>query len=82
MINKVKFGLFGINCSSGVSLTKHKNRWKGDWKSIVKLVKYCDKNGIDFILPLSQLKDWQVQKDKIIHKVIFVPDRLVNIVCN
>ncbi len=58
MINKVKFGLFGINCSSGVSLTKHKNRWKGDWKSIVKLVKYCDKNGIDFILPLSQLKDW------------------------
>tara|TARA_B100001996_G_C18636659_1_gene583942 strand:- start:320 stop:1369 length:1050 start_codon:yes stop_codon:yes gene_type:complete len=59
MINKkVKFGIFGINSSSGLSLTTHKRRWKGDWKSIIKLVKYCDNNGIDFILPLSQLKDW------------------------
>ena len=55
---KTKFGIFGINCSSGLSLTTHNKRWKADWKKIVKLVKYADEIGIDFVLPLSQLKDW------------------------
>ena len=46
---KTKFGIFGINCSSGLSLTTHNKRWKADWKKIVKLVKYADDIGIDFI---------------------------------
>tara|TARA_Y100000389_G_C17454382_1_gene517057 strand:- start:917 stop:1972 length:1056 start_codon:yes stop_codon:yes gene_type:complete len=58
MSNKFDIGLFGINSSSGLSLTKHKSRWKADWNEITKLVKYVDKNNFDFILPLSKWKGW------------------------
>ena len=58
MKKKFKIGLFGINSSSGLCLTKNKNRWKADWKEIIKLVKYVDQNKFDFILPLSKWKDW------------------------
>ena len=56
--NKFKIGLFGINSSSGLSLTKHKNRWKADWKEIKELVTFCDKSNFDFILPLSKWQGW------------------------
>ncbi len=56
--NKFQIGLFGINSSSGLSLTKHKNRWKADWEEIKKLVIFCDKSNFDFILPLSKWQGW------------------------
>jgi len=56
--NKFKIGLFGINSNSGLSLTKHKKRWKADWNEIKKLIIYCDRNNFDFILPLSKWQGW------------------------
>tara|TARA_B100001057_G_scaffold473446_1_gene537927 strand:- start:586 stop:1644 length:1059 start_codon:yes stop_codon:yes gene_type:complete len=53
-----KIGLFGINSSSGLSLTKYKNRWKASWPELIELVKFADKKNFDFILPLSKWKDW------------------------
>ena len=55
---KFEIGLFGINSSSGLSLTQHKMRWQAEWDEIKKLVIYCDKNGFDFILPLSKWQGW------------------------
>ena len=56
--NKFKIGLFGINSNSGLSLTKHKKRWKADWNELKKLVIFCDNNNFDFILPLSKWQGW------------------------
>jgi dimethylsulfone monooxygenase len=56
--NKFKIGLFGINSSSGLSLTKYKNRWKATWDEMYELIKFADKKNFDFILPLSKWKDW------------------------
>tara|TARA_B100001173_G_C16003683_1_gene554562 strand:- start:248 stop:1312 length:1065 start_codon:yes stop_codon:yes gene_type:complete len=58
MKKKFYIGLFGINSSSGLSLTKNKDRWKANWKEIIELVKYVDRNNFDFILPLSKWKGW------------------------
>lgn len=56
--NKFKIGLFGINSSSGLSLTRVKERWKADWADLKKLIDFCDKNNFDFILPLSKWQGW------------------------
>jgi FMNH2-dependent dimethyl sulfone monooxygenase len=58
MKKNFKIGLFGINSSGGLSLTRSKERWTADWKEIIKLVKYADQNKFDFILPLSKWKGW------------------------
>ena len=50
MKKNFKIGLFGINSSGGLSLTRSKERWMADWKEIIKLVKYADQNKFDFIL--------------------------------
>jgi FMNH2-dependent dimethyl sulfone monooxygenase len=34
--NKFKLGLFGMNCSGGLSLTKAKERWDASWDNNVK----------------------------------------------
>ena len=60
--NKLKIGLFGINSNSGLSLTKHKKRWKADWNEIKKLIIYCDRNNFDFILPLRNQNRQVCQK--------------------
>ena len=44
-LKKFKIGLFGINSSSGLSLTRLDKRWKANWNETKKLVTYCDKNG-------------------------------------
>ena len=57
-LKKFKIGLFGINSSSGLSLTRLDKRWKANWNETKKLVTYCDKNNFDFILPLSKWRGW------------------------
>ena len=49
---KFDFGIFGINCSSGVSFTK-RNPWKADWEKIKKTIIYADKNNYKFVIPIS-----------------------------
>jgi dimethylsulfone monooxygenase len=42
-------GTFSSNCSSGMSITKIKERWDGSWESNLKLAKLLDEAGIDFM---------------------------------
>jgi len=49
-----KLGLFSANCSSGLAVTKHPDRWSGSWEDNVKMAKIADEVGIDFLVPIGR----------------------------
>ena len=54
--NKFKLGLFGMNCSGALSLTKAPERWDASWQSNVKAAQMADDAGLEFLLPIGR---WQ-----------------------
>ena len=56
--NRLKLGLFGPNCSSGVIRTKVPERWTADWQENVELAQLADAYGIDFLLPVARWKGY------------------------
>ncbi len=49
-----KLGLFSANCSSGLAVTKHPDRWSGSWDDNVRMAKIADEGGIDFLVPIGR----------------------------
>ena len=47
-------GVFGPNCSSGMSVTKIPERWDNSWENNVKLAHMLEDAGFDFILPVAR----------------------------
>lgn len=47
-------GVFGPNCSSGMSVTKIPERWDNSWENNVKLAKMLEDAGVEFILPVAR----------------------------
>ena len=52
--NRFKFGIFGINCSGGMTPSIAPERWKADWTEIVAVAKMADEAGVEFILPIAK----------------------------
>jgi FMNH2-dependent dimethyl sulfone monooxygenase len=52
--NTYKFGLFGLNCSGGMTPSQAPNRWRADWDEIVEVAKMADDAGIEFLLPIAK----------------------------
>ncbi len=52
--NRFKFGLFGVNCSGGMTPSIAPDRWKADWKEIVAVAKLADDAGVEFLLPIAK----------------------------
>jgi len=63
MKNKFEIGIFGLNSSSGIAMTKVKNRWKAQWDDIVYVTQICDKSGIDFIFSVQRWLGFQGATD-------------------
>ena len=40
--NKFKLGLFAINCSGGLSLTKAPERWDASWENNIKITQLAE----------------------------------------
>ena len=47
-------GVFGPNCSSGMSVTQIPERWQNSWANNVTLANMLEDAGIDFILPVAR----------------------------
>lgn len=47
-------GTFSSNCSSGMSVTKVKERWVNSWENNLALGRLLDDAGIDFMLPIAR----------------------------
>ncbi len=49
-----KLGFFSANCSSGMAVTKVKERWVNSWENNLQLAQMADAAGIDFMLPIAR----------------------------
>ncbi len=56
--NKLKLGLFGSNCSSGMAATKVPERWSNSWAENLRLAQLADEAGIEFFLPIGRWKGY------------------------
>jgi alkanesulfonate monooxygenase SsuD/methylene tetrahydromethanopterin reductase-like flavin-dependent oxidoreductase (luciferase family) len=52
--NKLKLGVFNINCNGGLTISMAPERWKADWPDVVKATIMADEAGFDFILPVAK----------------------------
>ena len=61
--HKLKLGLFGLNCSGGLSATLVPERWEGSWEQNLAAAKMADEAGLDFLLPLGRWKGYGGETD-------------------
>ena len=54
--NRFKLGVFGANCSGGLSLLKE--RWHGRWEDNVTVAKLADEAGFECLVPLQRWKGY------------------------
>jgi alkanesulfonate monooxygenase SsuD/methylene tetrahydromethanopterin reductase-like flavin-dependent oxidoreductase (luciferase family) len=52
--NRFKFGMFGLNCAGGMTLSSATERWAADWDEIAAVSKMADDEGIEFLLPIAK----------------------------
>ncbi len=61
--NKFKLGLFGLNCSGGLAITKAPERWDASWDNNAKAVELAEAAGLEFVLPIGRWRGWQGETD-------------------
>jgi alkanesulfonate monooxygenase SsuD/methylene tetrahydromethanopterin reductase-like flavin-dependent oxidoreductase (luciferase family) len=49
-----KVGIFGINASGGIAMTKVPEAWKAEWGDVAAVTQMADRGGLDFMLPLQR----------------------------
>lgn len=54
----LELGIFGMNALSGIAMTKVPERWKLEWPEIVKVAKFADQAGFDFLLPIGRWRGY------------------------
>lgn len=61
--NKLKLGLFGLNCSGGLTMTKAPERWDPSWPNNVTATRLADEAGLEFVLPIARWHGYQGETD-------------------
>lgn len=52
--NKLKLGLFGINCSSGLSMTSAPTSYEATWAHSMAICRRADDMGLEFLIPIAR----------------------------
>lgn len=58
-----KLGLFGANCSAGITMTMVPERWDASWEHILELGRLADERGLDFMLPIARWRGYGGKTD-------------------
>ena len=61
--HQLKLGLFGLNCSGGLSATLAPERWAGTWEENLAAAKIADAAGLDFLPPLGRWRGYGGETD-------------------
>ena len=52
--NAFKLGVFAVNCSGGLTMTKAPEFWDASWDNNVRVAQAADAAGLEFVLPLGR----------------------------
>jgi alkanesulfonate monooxygenase SsuD/methylene tetrahydromethanopterin reductase-like flavin-dependent oxidoreductase (luciferase family) len=52
--NKFKLGLFGMNCSGGLTMTMAPERWDASFENNLTAARLADEAGLEFLLPVGR----------------------------
>lgn len=52
--NKFKLGVFAINCSGCLTMTKAPEHWVASWENNLRVAQAADQAGLEFLLPLGR----------------------------
>ncbi|MCL6563028.1 MAG: LLM class flavin-dependent oxidoreductase [Firmicutes bacterium] len=55
---QLKLGLFGANCSAGITMTMVPERWDASWEHNLALARLADARGLDFLLPIARWRGY------------------------
>jgi len=61
--NAFKIGLFGQNCSGGLSMSKVPERWESSWENNLKAARLADSAGLEFLLPIGRWHGYKGETD-------------------
>lgn len=61
--NRFKLGLFALNCSGGLTMTKAPERWEASWKNNLKAAQLADEAGLEFLLPVGRWLGYRGETD-------------------
>lgn len=56
--NTFQLGLFGLNCSNGITMTKAPKRWQNTWDNNVVAAQLADDAGLEFLLPVGRWRGY------------------------
>lgn len=56
--NTFQLGLFGMNCSNGITMTKAPERWHNSWENNVRAAQLADEAGLEFLLPVGRWRGY------------------------
>jgi FMNH2-dependent dimethyl sulfone monooxygenase len=58
-----KIGLFSLNASGGIAMTRVPERWRANWADTVEVAQLADQAGLDFLLPLQRWRGYGGETD-------------------
>jgi dimethylsulfone monooxygenase len=61
--NKFKLGLFGLNCSGGLTMTKAPERWEASWDNNLQAARLAEDAGLEFLLPIGRWQGYAGETD-------------------
>src|SRR5215468_4906310 len=56
--DRFKIGLFSLNASGGIAMTRVPERWQAQWDDIAQVAQLADRAGLDFLLPLQRWRGY------------------------
>ncbi|MDB5572008.1 MAG: hypothetical protein JWN93_3191 [Hyphomicrobiales bacterium] len=61
--NRFKLGLFAMNCSGGLTMTKAPERWDQSWENNLEAARLADEAGLEFLLPIGRWHGYRGETD-------------------
>jgi FMNH2-dependent dimethyl sulfone monooxygenase len=61
--NKFKLGLFGLNCSNGLTMTKAPEHWDASFENNLVAARLADEAGLEFLLPIGRWHGYKGETD-------------------
>jgi dimethylsulfone monooxygenase len=61
--DEFKLGLFAMNCSNGMTMTKAPERWDASWENNMRAAQLADDAGLDFLLPIGRWQGYKGETD-------------------